>query len=202
MRPLGNTRAPLRIIVSGGIGSGKSTVLELLRGHGVFVIEADRIGHEVLEPGGAASAEVAAQWPQAVRDGVIDRGRLAAVVFTDDEQLRYLESITHPHIKREIENRVRLHQNRDIAVEIPLATEFLADGWIRLVVVAAPALRIERAVARGMDEADVVNRLEAQPDNARWIRDADHVIENRGSLAELAREVDRVWARWHEPASP
>jgi dephospho-CoA kinase len=199
---MGNTRAPLRIIVSGGIGSGKSTVMELLQARGVLVIEADRVGHEVLQPGGSAYAEVAAQWPQALLDGEVDRARLAAIVFTDDEQLRYLEAITHPHIKREIEERVSRHENRDIAVELPLATDFLGRGWTRLVVIAPARIRIERAVARGMDEGDAVNRLEAQPDTSQWAQDADHVIENRGSLAELAREVDRVWHRMHEPTSP
>lgn len=201
MRAKGNERRPLRIIVSGGIGSGKSTVSEMLRQRGVVVIEADRIGHEVLEPAGAAFAEVAAQWPAAVIEGKIDRGLLAAVVFSDSEQLARLESITHPHIRNEIESRVLAAGQHDVVVELPLASNLMSGDWARVVVAAPKTVRLERTVARGMDPEDVANRIAAQPSEEDWSSNADVVIDNAGSLAELERAVERLWRRLSAAAS-
>ncbi len=192
---MGNNGRPLRIVVSGGIGSGKSAVLEMLRERGALVIEADRIGHEVLEPGGAAYDEVLQRWPAVVVGNRIDRRLLAAVVFTDTEQLRLLEAITHPHIKNEIETRVLHNRDRDIAVELPLAGRFLGDEWVRLVVQAPEEVRVWRAVSRGTDETDVANRIAAQPNANDWNRDADFVIDNDGSLVDLRVAVEAVWQR-------
>jgi dephospho-CoA kinase len=195
MRPKGNKRVPLRIIVSGGIGSGKSTVTEMLRRRGAVVVKADHIGHDVLDPGGAAFGEVAARWPAVVVGGRVDRSRLAAVVFTDDEQLALLESITHPHIRNAIEVRVAASHDRDVVVELPLAGGLMAGDWIRLVVEAPPAVRLERTVARGMDQDDVSNRMVAQPSATEWQAGADIVIDNSGSLADLETTVAAVWRR-------
>jgi dephospho-CoA kinase len=193
MRPKGNRNGPLRIIVSGGIGSGKSTVSMMLRRRGAVVIEADRIGHEILQPGGAAFEQVAERWPAVVVDGRIDRSRLAAVVFTDGEQLALLEAITHPHIRAEIEARIAENRARDVVVEVPHKGEFVEGNWIRLVVDAPPGIRLQRTVERGMDHDDVANRMAAQPSPREWNEIADVVIDNRGSLADLEAEVDRVW---------
>ncbi|MCP3993946.1 MAG: dephospho-CoA kinase [bacterium] len=193
MRPDGNDRDPLRLLVSGGIGSGKSTVLEILQGEGVFVIEADRIGHEVLEPGGPAFESVSATWPAVVKNGRIDRGRLAAIVFTDPEALERLEAIAHPHIAAEIERRVAEAHERDIAVELPLRSDLVGSGWTRLVVETPMDLRLRRAVDRGMDESDAEARIEAQPDDVTWRAGADVVVDNTGSLEDLYEEVKRIW---------
>lgn len=165
----------------------------MLRQRGAVVIEADRIGHEVLEPGGAAFDEVAQRWPSVVVAGRVDRGRLAAIVFTDDEQLALLESITHPHIRNEIEKRVAASHKRDVVVELPLASDLMAGDWIRLVVVAPAAARLERKVSGGMAKADIENRMAAQPFPADWTAEADIVIDNSGSLADLENAVEAAW---------
>ncbi|MEA2001968.1 MAG: dephospho-CoA kinase [Actinomycetota bacterium] len=200
MRPEANTPSPLRVIVSGGIGSGKSTVIEMLHSMNAVVIEADRIGHEVLEPGGPAYQEVAQRWPSVVEEGRINRSLLAMIVFSDGEQLVTLEAMTHPHIRAEIENRVEVASDRDVVVELPLASDLMGSGWVRLVVDAPREIRLQRIVARGMAEHDAVNRLRMQPTRDEWIGGADIVVENSGSLAALEIEVRDIWERLHDEA--
>jgi dephospho-CoA kinase len=193
MRPDGNIESPLRVIVSGGIGSGKSTVLRLLEGHGAVVVEADRIGHEILEPDGAAHTVVARRWPSVVVEGRISRPLLAAIVFRDSEQLALLESMTHPAIRDEIAVRVAAAGDRDVVLELPLRSELAGPGWTSVVVDAPEELRTRRSVARGMTEDDVALRLRMQPDREQWAAGAEYVIDNSGSLADLEADVGRVW---------
>ena len=193
MRPEGNDREPVHLIVSGGIASGKSTVLQILRAEGAVVIEADRIGHDVLKPGGPAFATVSERGPAVVKEGRIDRGRLAAIVFSDAEALQDLEAITHPHIAAEIAKRVADAQDHDIALELPLDSDPVGPGWTRLVVEAPADLRLQRAVDRGMDTSDVASRIGAQPDDAAWRKGADIVIANVGSFDDLHQAVKRAW---------
>ncbi len=192
MRPEGNASAPLRLVISGGIGSGKTTVLRILGTLGIQVIEADRIGHAVLEPDGAAFAEVAALWPGVVSEGRIDRPSLATIVFSDVEQLRRLESVTHPHIAAEIRNRVGALAEMDVAVEIPLDSDLLGAGWTRIVIDAPDADRGRRAVARGADPEDVSRRMTAQPDRDKWLAAAAVVVDNSGTIADLERNIEQM----------
>lgn len=192
MRPEGNDRRGFRLIVGGGIGSGKSTVLRMLELGGVIVIEADRIGHEILKPDGAAFASVAARWPAVVVDGRVDRSRLAAIVFTDTEQLGSLEAISHPLIAAEVGRRVEAAGRDDVAIELPVDAGLVGDGWARLAVVAPRRLRLERVIARGMEGADAIRRIDAQRADESWIAEADFVIENAGSLADLDASVRRM----------
>ena len=193
MRADGNNSSPLRLIVSGGIGSGKSTVLGMLAARGVVVIEADRIGHQVLQPDGSAFAAVAARWPSVVIEGQIDRSRLAAIVFNDGEALGELEAITHPPIAAEIARMVAEAGEHPVALELPLRSDLAGPGWTRIVVDAPAAVRLRRAVDRGMEEDDAEARIATQPDDVTWRGFADMVIDNTGTLEDLQREVERVW---------
>ncbi len=178
-----------RWLLSGGIGSGKSEVGRLLAGSRIRVIDADRVGHRVLEPAGKAFAAVAERWPVVLHDGVIDRKRLAGIVFSDPVQLRELESLTHPAIFGTI--RSDLEGFEGIAVvEAPILSDSL--GWRRIVVDAPDELRLERAVARGMDPEDARRRMGSQPTREQWLAAADLVIPNFGSLDELEDTVSRV----------
>lgn len=184
----------------GGIGSGKSTVGRMLSERGVLVIDADHIGHELLEPGGDAFDPVVRRWPDVVSDGRIARARLAAIVFSDRGRLRELESMTHPLIKRRVEALVDAAENRDVVVEVPLVDGLMGEGWTRIVVVANKPVRIARAVSRGMDRSDVMRRMDAQPGRETWLADADYVIVNDGTPSELAAAVDSLWRDLHHSA--
>lgn len=180
-----------RWLLCGGIGSGKTIVRELLAKEGMNTLDADSIGHEVLEPGGAAFGEVAARWPSAVIDGRIDRSVLAGIVFTDSEELARLEAVTHPHIFGIINDRVERFEG-PVIVEMPVLGQGLGDGWRRLVVDGSDQVRARRAVDRGMAPQDVARRMAAQPTRQQWLAVADMVIPNEGDLEDLKETVDRV----------
>lgn len=161
---------------------------------GAVVVEADRLGHEVIEPGGEAFEEVARRWPAAVRDRRIDRRLLAAIVFDDPAELVALESVTHPYIARRVEGAAAAAgDDAVVVVEMPLTANLMGPGWHRLVVLAPDEVRRARAVARGMDESDVRRRMAAQAPYDVWEASADSVIVNDGDLVELGRCVDRWW---------
>ena len=138
-----------RWLLSGGIGSGKSEVGRLLAASGIRVLDADRMGHRVLEPAGKAFAAVADRWPEVLRDGVIDRGRLAGIVFADPGQLRELESLTHRHIFGTIHDELEGFDGLAV-VEVPVIDTGL--GWPRMVVDASDEIRFERVLERGMSQ--------------------------------------------------
>ena len=183
----------IKVLVLGGMGSGKSTVTRVFAALGATVIEADRIGHQVLEPDGAAYGEVARRWPSVAGGSRIDRAALARIVFTDVAQLRELEAITHPLIRREILRRVEAAAPAPVVVELPLLSMELGEGWIRVVIDAPRRERILRSVARGMNERDVVARVGAQPERNQWLARADHIIINGGTLDELEAAAVDVW---------
>ncbi len=184
-------------MIIGPLGSGKSAVATLLADRGAFVVDADAVGHAVLAPGGEAFDAVAARWPSVVvkeaGGPVVDRARLADIVFTDRAELAALEALTHPHIVARIEALVA-GADGVTAVEMPLIDPPLP--WHRLVVLAPTPLRHRRAVERGMDPEDVSRRMAAQPDIDEWRAAADSVIDNDGDLDDLAAAVDRWWTTW------
>jgi len=186
---------PLRLVVVGGIGAGKSTALARLGELGALVIETDRIGHDVLEPWGSAFADVAQRWPDAVVDGQIDRAALAGIVFSDPEELVALEAISHPAIAREIARRCDEAGDRPVAVELPVEADLVGPGWIRIAIVAPRSVRIDRARARGMSPDDASRRADHQPPDEAWVAGADEVIVNDRTLEELIDEVDTLWGR-------
>jgi dephospho-CoA kinase len=201
----------LLVVVNGPIGGGKSTVADMLRGLGAHVINADRLGHLVLEPGAEAHGAVAAAWPDVVVDGAIDRRRLAGIVFADPDELAALERLTHPHIAARIREAVAAVLDADAAttppvvvLEMPLlsppegATGPRADGsggWHTITVIAGEDVRRERAVARGMEPDDAGRRIRAQPPAEDWEAAADTVIRNDGDLDDLRRRVEEWWVR-------
>ena len=185
----------VRVLVIGGIGSGKTRVAHVFGDLGALVIEADVVGHEVLEPAGAAYADVAAHWPQVLAEGRIDRSALAAIVFSDVGQLGVLESITHPHIRDVILARAAAAAPDPVVVEFPLGTAMFDETWVRVLVDADEATRVGRAVDRGSDEDDVRARISAQPGREEWLASADYVIVNDGTVEDLEANARDVWER-------
>lgn len=179
-----------RIIVGGGIGAGKGVVARLFAELGFTVITADLVGHAVLEPGGAAFDDVAYRWPSVVVEGRIDRSLLAGVVFADGDELEALEEMTHPAIISAIGEQVS-GASGPVIVEVPVPLP-LGDDWYRVYVDADEELRVERAVARGGEAADIRRRIAAQVDRAAWLDWADEVIVNDGALEDLGEQVDAL----------
>ena len=183
---------PLRIVVIGGIGSGKSAVGRMLAARGFAVLDTDRLGHEVLASGHPVAAQVAARWPEAVVDGAVDRGLLGRIVFDDPKQLAELEALTHPAIRRLIERWVAGLGERPAAVEIPLVKDLVDPSWTRLAVDAPAESRRRRLEQRGMPDRDINARFDAQPSREEWLSRADLVVDNSGTIQALAGQVDRV----------
>jgi dephospho-CoA kinase len=184
------TRPFVRILLGGGIGSGKSRAGGRFADLGAEVVEADRLGHAVLEPGGEAFGDVARRWPEALVDGGIDRAALSDIVFTDPVRLGELEAITHPAIIKRIEEAA--DRPGDLVVEVPLILN-LPGPWVNVFIDAEEELRVRRAIVRGGTEQDVRRRMASQTARSTWLRWADRVIENSGSTDDLDRRIDSLW---------
>jgi dephospho-CoA kinase len=194
-----------RLIVglTGGIGSGKSTVAGMLAERGAAVIDVDAVGRQVIAPGGRAEAAVLAEFGPGVADadGQIDRAALAGAVFGDAAALARLTAISHPAINAELVERIDalpvdaiVVLDMAILVESNLGRIDPAHSYSRVVVVEAPEeLRVERAVARGMREADVLARIASQATDAQRRAVADAVVTNDADLATVQERTDRLW---------
>jgi dephospho-CoA kinase len=185
--------------LTGGIGSGKSTVLALLEKRGAVVIDADAIVHELQRSGtGVFAAMVDAFGDEIVApEGSLDRKKVASIVFSDPEKLKRLNDIVHPEVGREVLERLELAGEHGIVViDIPLLTENTRAerGLQRVVVVdVSPNTQVRRAVARGADAEDVKARMASQASREARLALADHVIDNEGTLASLEEQVDGLW---------
>lgn len=183
---------PPRVVVTGGIGSGKSLVCSILSALGTAVIDADSLGHAVLQPEGEAFAQVAARWPRAVSGGRIDRSELGRIVFSGADQLTELMAMTHPHIRARLFQEVDRHPDRPVAVEVSAPSDLVMPDWPVLVVDAEPRTIRTRLLERGMSEGDIRRRLASQRSRSEWLEMADLVITNRSGRDELAEEVKRA----------
>jgi dephospho-CoA kinase len=190
----------LLVGLTGGIGSGKSTVARLLAARGAVILDADVFAREALARGTAGfDRAVSLFGPEVVgRSGNLDRAAIATRVFSDDVRRAELEAIVHPEVRRRIAEGVAAEAGGDrvVVVDSPLLIETGAnEGFPVVVVVAASdAGRIARLVARGMDEADARARLAAQMPMEDKAAVADWVLNNDGTEAELEAQVDDLWA--------
>lgn len=189
--------------MTGGLASGKSTVALLLAERGAYVFDADQIVSELYAPGGAGEAAARELFGTDVLgpDGRIDRARIAAVVFADPSRRHALEARIHPMVGAEIERRFARAQSAGARVAVAEASQLLeaaTEGrYDRVVVVVAPEEeRVRRWTGKGGDPDDARRRMSAQirPEDAR--RRADDVIVNDGSLPDLARKVEALYADW------
>lgn len=196
----------LRLIgLTGGIGSGKSTVARLIAARGIPVIDADQLAREITAPGSPALAEIAALWPQVIgADGHLDRRRLGATVFPDSAARARLEGITHPRIVALATQRAAELARAGHRLAFYEASLLVETGRYReldgLVVVDAPEeLRIARVVARDrVTPAEVRARIAAQLPLAAKRRVATAIIDNDGDPATLAPRVDALLASLSE----
>jgi dephospho-CoA kinase len=194
----------LRIGLTGGIGSGKSTVSALLARRGAVIIDSDRIAREVVEPGTPGlAAVVEAFGPQVLTaDGALDRPALAAVVFADPGARRTLDAIVHPLVRARAKGLAAAAPAGAVVVhDVPLLVETGQAGSydVVLVVEAYPETRVARLVQRGLAEADARARIAAQATDEQRRAVAHVVLDNSGTPEELAAQVDRFWAERVEP---
>jgi dephospho-CoA kinase len=186
--------------LTGGIGSGKSTVARMLAELGATVVDADKIGHEVYRPGAEAYAAVVDAFGRGIvaPDGTVDRRALGAIVFADPGALARLNALVHPAIGREILRRIETARAAGDAPIVVEAAIMIEAGWRffdRIWAVIAPReAAIARVVAeRGLGAEDVERRMGAQLSDAERRRVADLVIENDGTREELRARVEAAW---------
>jgi dephospho-CoA kinase len=189
----------LRIGLTGGIGSGKSTVSALLAERGAQVVDADVLAREVVEPGTPGLAAIAESFGDGVltADGALDRPALAAVVFGDPAARARLDGIVHPLVRsRAVELITAMPDDAVVVQDIPLLVETGQAGAFDLVLVVEADLetRVARLVQRGLSEADARARIAAQATDEQRRAVADVVLDNSGTPDELAAQVDRFWA--------
>ena len=199
----------LRIGLTGGIGSGKSTVSRLLAERGAIVVDADAIAREVVEPGTPGLAAVVAAFGDGVltADGALDRPALGALVFGDPEALARLNAIVHPLVReRAAELAARVPDDGVVVHDVPLLVESgqAADRGghahdLVLVVETELRTRLQRLVQRGMTEDDARARIAVQATDEERRAVADVVLDNSGTPEELAAQVDRFWAEHVAP---
>ena len=189
----------IKVALTGGIGSGKSTVAELLRERGATIVDADAIAREVVEPGQPALQEIVAEFGRGMLrpGGSLDRKALAARVFDDAEQLAALNRITHPRIAQRAQDVLASAPEDAVMVyDIALLVEqSLHQGWDQIVVVEASINNRLRRLMQGRDMSEVAARarMAAQASDEERRAVADVVITNDGDLEDLASQVARLW---------
>ena len=192
----------LRIGLTGGIGSGKSTVAARLAHLGAVVIDSDQLAREVVAVGSPGLARVIERFGSGVLapDGSLDRPRLGQLVFSDPAALADLNAITHPLVRarsEELSAEAAASGAAAVVHDIPLLVENgLAAGFDAVIVVEAPLeLRLQRLAGRGLDAETARARIAAQATDEQRRAVADIVLDNSGSLAQLTAQVDAAWAR-------
>jgi dephospho-CoA kinase len=200
--------------LTGNIGSGKSTVAQLLSERGATIIDADVLARRAVESGTEAHRAIAERWGTSIlsADGTLDRAALRRIVFSDPAELEQLNAIVHPEVERmrgELVERARQRGDRLVVCDIPLLFERrMTERFDRIVLVDAPRpVRLERLVReRGLRETEAMDMIVAQmPAELKRAR-ADFVIDNDGSLTALDQRVSEVWgalvaaAETHETA--
>ena len=192
----------LLVGLTGNIASGKSTVAELFSEHGATIIDADVLARRAVERGTGAFDAIVKRWGTSVQapDGHLDRAALRRAVFGNPKELEALNDIVHPEVRRLLEKRIaeaRARGDRIVVCDIPLLFEKkMVGSFDKIVLVDAPRpLRLDRLVSdRGLRETEAMDMIAAQmPAELKRAR-ADFVIDNAGTLSELEKKVDDVWA--------
>lgn len=192
----------MKIGLTGGIASGKSTIASLLVERGALLVDADQVAREVVLPGEQALEAIASTFGQAVleADGSLNRKALGEIVFRDKDSLAKLEAITHPAIRERMQAKIHTYAEqfpeRLIVADIPLLyetkQEHLYDG-IMVVYVPAEIQKVRLMERNQVSEEEAIRRVSLQMDIEQKRSKADWVIDNSGSLAETKRQLNEFW---------
>jgi dephospho-CoA kinase len=189
----------LIVALTGGIGSGKSTVGELFANLGALVVDSDLLAREVIERGTEGFEQVVAEFgDQILKNGEIDRALLGDIVFKDRAKLAKLESITHPLIRKAFKNFVDKAPADSIVInQIPLLVESKSNYTFDAVITvsASEEIRKQRLTKRGLPEAEIIRRMAAQASDSEREAISDFVVQNAGSPDDLTGTVEKVWAK-------
>jgi len=186
--------------LTGGIGSGKSTVSARLAELGAVIVDADLITREVQQPGTEVYEAIVDHFgPEVVaRDGALDRQAIADIVFNDPDELKVLNGIVHPAVGVEISERLQAAAETDdvVVLDVPLLVESGREGLAALLVVDLDAeVAIRRLVEqRGFTEDDARARVARQASREERVARADRVLDNSGTREDLLAQVDEAWA--------
>ena len=197
----------LLVGLTGGIGSGKSTVSAMLAERGAVIVDADEIARNLQSPKSPVLARMAERFGQQIirDDGLLDRAAVAAIVFGDAPEARAaladLNGIVHPAMQDEIKRQISEQADTDrvVVLDFPLLTENPREGLAAWIVVDIdPEIAVRRLVEqRGMDAQDARKRIASQPSREQRLARATHVIHNDGTLDELRTQVDDLWKNLH-----
>ncbi len=194
--------------LTGGIGSGKSTVSAMLAELGAVIVDADQIARDLQSPNSAVLASMAARFGDHIimPDGSLDRAAVAGIVFNDKQALDDLNGIVHPAMQDEIQRQIEAHRDTDrvVVLDFPLLGENPRLGLVATIVVDVPVdVAVERLVGqRGMDEADARARINSQVGREDRLATATHVLDNTGDLESLRRQVGELWIQLAEMVEP
>ena len=191
----------MRVGLTGGIGSGKSTVAAMFADLGAVVVDADEIARRIVEPGSPVLSRLAEEFGPDIlaADGSLLRGELARRAFASRRATRHLNEITHPAIRElaevEISDGEEISPTGIVVYEMPLLVETGQVSLVDVVVVVdvPESLQVERAVARGLTESDVGDRMKQQASRADRAAAADIIIDNTGDLANTRTQVEKAW---------
>jgi dephospho-CoA kinase len=192
----------LKVALTGGIATGKSHVLDLLRARGVPCLDADTLAHGVMAPGTEATSAIAGRFGADIlaADGSVDRAKLGPVVFADAAARRALETIVHPAVYRAIAAGLRafelISQPPLAVVDVPLLFETGAEKkFDRVIVTTCPAeMQVARLRHRGLAEPDARARLAAQWPTEKKVAGANYVVRTDGSFADTEQQVSAILA--------
>ncbi|MGI9534918.1 MAG: dephospho-CoA kinase [Thermodesulfobacteriota bacterium] len=193
----------MRIIgLTGNIGSGKSTVAKMFEELGAKIIDADKIAREVVEPGKPAWKELISEFGNGIlnKDKELNRKLVADIVFNDDNKREILNSIIHPRILEEINNRIDKNRSENTEITIIEAALLIEKGGLinfidKLIVVSIDKdSQLKRIKARdNLSREEVLSRIESQMGNDEKTKHADFIIDNTGSIKNTEQQVKEIW---------
>lgn len=184
--------------ITGGFGTGKTTVARMLGAKGAKILDADKIAHAALKRNSDTYGKIKTYFGRAVlkKDGSINRKKLAELAFTDRRKTTTLNSIVHPFVIKKIKSCMRKAGKKSvIVIDAPLLIEAGLAGIVdKLVVVkTTPKIQLARCIKRKFKKGEALSRIKIQMPLKKKVRMADFVIDNNGSLIKTKKEVEKLW---------